>query len=141
MSVDTAPIQSHGLPPAAHAAALTARGVTKAFDGRGVLNEIDINIAPGDFISIVGRSGCGKSTLLRLLVGLDTPTSGAIDRSGSAPRLMFQEPRLLPWARVGENVGVGLGREVRSDADRDAIERALQAVGLADRARAWPATL
>ena len=67
-------------------------------------------------MAIVGRSGCGKSTLLRLIAGLDEPSSGRIlfgdaeepaDRT--AVRVMFQEPRLLPWARVGANVEVGLG--------------------------------
>src|SRR6185312_8276067 len=95
--------------------------------------------------AIVGRSGCGKSTLLRLIAGLETITSGTISLGDDARpenvRVMFQEPRLLPWARVLSNVEVGLGRE-RASADAQArAESALVEVGLADKRSQWPAVL
>ena len=123
------------------------RGVAKAFDRVTVLQDIDLDIPSGQFVAIVGRSGCGKSTLLRLMAGLETPTAGTIAvGSGArfdatAVRLMFQEPRLLPWARIGANVEVGLtGRPVTRDKKYLALE-ALANVGLAERAGEWPSVL
>lgn len=123
------------------AAPVRATALAKAFNGVPVLHGVDLTIPAGGFVSIVGRSGCGKSTLLRLLVGLDAPTSGAVDAGGAAARLVFQEPRLLPWASVEANVAVGLGREPANQDDRDAVSQALAFVGLGDRGRAWPAQL
>jgi sulfonate transport system ATP-binding protein len=128
-------------------APLTLRGVRKSFGAKTVLNGVDLHIPAGQFLTVVGRSGCGKSTLLRLIAGLDEPTSGRIEVAGLSEgrarlaRVMFQEPRLLPWARVDANVAIGLG----PDADhRQALRRsrdALATVGLADRAGEWPSTL
>lgn len=125
--------------------AVSLRGVGKSFGEREVLRGIDLDIAPGEFVAIVGRSGCGKSTLLRLLAGLDTPATGAVS-IGGAPvrglppgvRLMFQDARLLPWKRVAENVLLGLPP---GPATVPAVEAALAQVGLADRARDWPGIL
>lgn len=127
--------------------AVSLRGVAKAFGRQTVLHGIDLEIPAGQFVAIVGRSGCGKSTLLRLLAGLDQPTGGSIEIDGDAGgwrdsvRLMFQEPRLLPWQRVAANVEVGLSH-ARAGAGRrrQAIE-ALAQVGLADRGQDWPAVL
>src|ERR1700744_857120 len=91
-------------------AAIHLQGLTKSFGAHDVLNGIDLEITPGQFVAIVGRSGCGKSTLLRLLAGLDTPAGGRIPVDGATKgwgkqvRLMFQEPRLLPWQRIAANV-------------------------------------
>jgi len=123
---------------------VVVEGLHKAYGGRSVLDDIDLRIAPGEFLAIVGRSGCGKSTLLRLVAGLERPTSGGIHLDGQAlqgpnehTRIMFQDARLLPWKRVVDNIALGLdGREGR--------ERALEAlaqVGLADRAHEWPSVL
>ncbi|MFX8281808.1 ATP-binding cassette domain-containing protein, partial [Acinetobacter baumannii] len=89
--------------------ALSRRGVAKSFGARHVLKDLDLNVAPGEFVALVGRSGCGKSTLLRLIAGLDTPTAGLVE-AGAADerRLMFQDARLLPWKRVVDNVALGL---------------------------------
>ena len=127
--------------------AVSLRGVTKRFGDHEVLHGIDLDIPAGQFVAIVGRSGCGKSTLLRLLAGLDQPTAGRIGIDGLSEgwkdqvRLMFQEPRLLPWQRVAANVEVGLSH-TRSNADRrrQAIE-AIAQVGLSGRETAWPAIL
>src|SRR5215211_678929 len=94
---------------------LTIRDLRKSFGDNEVLRGIDLHIPAGQSVAIVGRSGCGKSTLLRLIAGLDTATAGSIGFGGTAAagevRMMFQEPRLLPWARVLSNVEVGLGRD------------------------------
>jgi sulfonate transport system ATP-binding protein len=117
--------------------------VMKRFGDRVVLNRLDLDIAPGEFVAVIGRSGCGKSTLLRLLAGLDTPDGGDLLLGGkpstglpTAVRMLFQDARLVPWQRVLENVGIARGEGWR--------ERALDAlgdVGLSDRASEWPAVL
>ena len=125
-------------------AAVAARGLSKRYGAREVLSDVDLTIAPGEFVAIVGRSGCGKSTLLRLLAGLESADAGQITFDGDARgahradiRIMFQDARLLPWKRVLDNVALGL-------AGPDALDRARQAlsqVGLLDRAKDWPAVL
>jgi len=128
-------------PPAAAPAGglgLQLRDLAKAYGERQVLRGLDLQIGAGEFVAIVGRSGCGKSTLLRLLAGLEAPSSGAVaGLSGAATRFMFQEARLLPWARVLDNVALGLqGPDARPRA-----RRALAQVGLAERGGDWPARL
>ncbi len=134
------------------------RGVAKSFGAHSVLRGIDLDIPSGQFVAIVGQSGCGKSTLLRLLAGLDTPSAGEIEIAGHTEiagpigtdndgtpdahvRLMFQEPRLLPWARVGRNVEVGLTKIADTATRRHMAHDALARVGLAARAGDWPAVL
>ncbi|MEY9855782.1 sulfonate transport system ATP-binding protein [Catenulispora sp. GAS73] len=116
--------------------AVTVRGLTRAFDGRVVIDGLDLTIAPGEFVALLGHSGCGKSTLLRVLSGLDTEISGEV----TVPRkraVAFQAPRLLPWKRVWRNVVLGLpGRP-----DRALATRYLDEVGIAARAGDWPKTL
>ncbi|MFB9268413.1 ATP-binding cassette domain-containing protein [Bradyrhizobium erythrophlei] len=130
---------------AARGLSLTVRGLRKSFGDNEVLRGIDLHIPPGQFVAIVGRSGCGKSTLLRLIAGLEAASAGSI-AFGEEPRaqdvrVMFQEARLLPWARVLSNVEVGLGRE-RASADVQArAEHALVEVGLGDKRAQWPAVL
>src|ERR1700712_4122874 len=124
---------------------LTIRGLRKSFGNNEVLRGIDLHIPAGQSVAIVGRSGCGKSTLLRLIAGLETVTAGTIGFGEKARpedvRVMFQEPRLLPWARVLSNVEVGLGRE-RASADAQArADSALVEVGLDDKRAQWPAVL
>src|SRR5215469_18779683 len=87
--------------------AVHAQGVTRVFGDREVLRGLDISIAPGEFVAMLGRSGTGKSTLLRILGGLDPDYGGEV----LVPRrraVVFQEPRLLPWQRVLGNVSLGL---------------------------------
>jgi sulfonate transport system ATP-binding protein len=122
------------LPPGG--VAIDIRGLTKAFGDNGVLHGIDLHVPAGQFLAVIGKSGCGKSTLLRILAGLDQPTSGEAlfdgapaDHTTHVGRLMFQEPRLLPWADVLGNVEVGLGA------------RRAEAVGLESRAGDWPSVL
>jgi sulfonate transport system ATP-binding protein len=124
---------------------LTIRGLRKSFGDNAVLRGIDLHIPSGQFVAIVGRSGCGKSTLLRLIAGLEKPDEGTIAFGEEARRedirVMFQEPRLLPWSRVLGNVEVGLGTD-RSLADAKArAALALVEVGLDSKREQWPAEL
>jgi len=113
---------------------LTIRGLRKSFGDHEVLRGIDLHIPAGQFVAIVGRSGCGKSTLLRLIAGLDTIDAGTVSFGEAAKaediRVMFQEPRLLPWARVLDNVEVGLGRARKLPDAQTRAEQALTEVGL-----------
>lgn len=133
------PVVGRGLP-------LTITGLRKSYGSNEVLRGIDLHIPAGQFVAIVGQSGCGKSTLLRLIAGLEQPSGGAIS-FGDAPtqaediRVMFQEARLLPWARVLSNVEVGLGAK-RGEADaQQRAEHSLSEVGLGEKRDQWPATL
>jgi sulfonate transport system ATP-binding protein len=142
------PIDSDAAPAPRAGLSITLRGVTKRFGATQVLRGIDLHVPAGQFLAIVGKSGCGKSTLLRILAGLDEQTEGRVVLGGDEAadrmhlaRLMFQEPRLLPWARVLSNVEVGLGRDRgRGDATARATDT-LTAVGLRDRAQDWPTVL
>jgi NitT/TauT family transport system ATP-binding protein len=69
-----------------------------------VLQDISIDVAPGEFICLLGASGCGKSTLLNLVAGLDEPSSGRIEVAGGRPALMFQDHALFPWLTAGRNI-------------------------------------
>jgi sulfonate transport system ATP-binding protein len=120
--------------------------VSKRFGEKEVLAGIDLEIEEGQFVAIIGKSGCGKSTLLRLLAGLDQPSSGTITLSSGTgeavdTRIMFQEARLLPWARVRENVMVGAKRGLSHASARQEAMKILDEVGLYDRAGDWPYVL
>ena len=125
-----------------------AYGLTKRYAEKTVLAGLDLDIQEGEFVAIVGRSGCGKSTFLRLLAGLDEPSAGQVlfdgiarARQASDVRVMFQEPRLLPWQTIVENVAIGLGDGFDVQTRRELSQKALDAVGLGDRAPEWPSVL
>jgi sulfonate transport system ATP-binding protein len=129
--------------PAAPGVAVEIHGLSKSYDGRRVLDSLSLSLQPGEFTAVVGRSGCGKSTLLRHLIGLEAPDSGEVFVDGvwranllDRARIMFQEPRLLPWKTTLANVGLGLSGNWRA-----AAVKALESVGLADRADDWPSLL
>lgn len=141
-------MSSSGTPPAPRAAGLKLSRIEKSFGGNRVLRGIDLDIEPGSFVAIIGKSGCGKSTLLRILMGLDLPSSGALefhDAQGTliAPeaRIVFQEPRLLPWATVLDNVVVGLGGVSAGGDTRARATKALDDVQLSAKAGEWPSRL
>ena len=112
------------------------RGLSRAFDGRVVLDGVDLDIEPGEFVAMLGVSGTGKSTLLRALAGLDREVTGQLSVPGPVA-VAFQEPRLLPWRRVLANVSLGL----RVPDPAAVARRSLEEVGLTERAGAWPLTL
>src|SRR4051812_38051268 len=102
-----APVRTPVVEPAVAAPtpAVRVEGVSQVFErGRPpVLQGMDLTVAPGEFVCLVGASGCGKSTLLNLIAGLTTPTSGRIAVTAERPALMFQEPALLPWLTASGN--------------------------------------
>jgi sulfonate transport system ATP-binding protein len=124
--------------PVANSASHVAstRGLSRAFDDRSILDGLDLDIERGEFVALLGRSGSGKSTLLRALAGLDRGTTGDLTVRGTVS-VAFQEPRLLPWKRVIDNVALGLGGR----APKDKAHAALEEVGLTPLAAAWPLTL
>lgn len=96
-----------------------------------VLDRIDLDIAPGEFVCLLGASGCGKSTLLNLMAGLLRPSSGTIELASKRPALMFQEPALLPWLTASANVELALrARGVARDERRTEAARLLEVVNL-----------
>src|SRR4051794_21484529 len=116
-------------------------------NGVRALDDVSLEVAPGEILVVIGGSGCGKSTMLRAISGLDTPTQGRGLLDGSviaAPHeqigIIFQEPRLLPWLRVADNVGFGLEDRPREER-RQRVAAALDRVGLADKAKVWPREL
>jgi NitT/TauT family transport system ATP-binding protein len=119
--------------------AVALRQVTKRFGRSGapaVLDGIDLAVAAGEFVCVLGASGCGKSTLLNLIAGLDAPSAGSIEVAGGGAALMFQEPALFPWLSAGQNVALALRLRGVPRPDRRAeVARLLALVrldGLAD---------
>lgn len=126
---------------------LSIRGVERRFDHTLALQASNLEVAENDFITILGPSGCGKSTLLRIVGGLDFPSLGQVwidDEAVRAPRpeigMVFQEPRLMPWLNVSDNVKFGLEGFPRALRDELAAE-AIHKVGLEDFAAALPKQL
>ena len=121
---------------------LDLRQVSKRFAGdaaaRPVLDGIDLSIASGEFVSIVGASGCGKSTLLRLIAGLDDEFDGEIDFAGEPVRttdlargIVFQDHRLFPWLDVEQNIAIALKNAPLSrEEKRRAVAEHIALVGL-----------
>jgi NitT/TauT family transport system ATP-binding protein len=128
-------------------ASITVEHLTKRYSGGTVaLDDVNVEIADGEFVVIVGPSGCGKTTLLRILAGLDTATAGTVAISGAAERddalpsaTVFQDASLFPWMRVGENVAFAFDSLRVSAADvKRRVSGVLELVGLNEFARAWP---
>jgi NitT/TauT family transport system ATP-binding protein len=127
-------------------AAVSLRGVTKVYDnGTVALGPLDLDIRKGEFVSLLGSSGCGKSTALRVIAGLIKPTSGVVDvsmRSGHTIGFVFQEPTLMPWSSVRENVRLPLKlAHVANAKSEKRVGEALVQVGLAEFADAFPREL
>ena len=131
---------------------LEVQGVERQFVGRGgapvtALTGIDLGIAEHEIVALIGASGCGKSTLLRILSGLDKPTGGAVSldgRSITGPTpeigMIFQDPRLMPWLTVRENIRVAVLDLGKTEQD-SRITQVLERVGLAHAGGLWPREL
>jgi len=126
------------------------RGVGKRYGAaRPVLEDIDIIVRKGEFVSIIGPSGCGKSTILKLVAGLIPVTSGTVLVDGMTPvnareivSFIFQDPTLLPWRTVAHNIGLALELDHSPrDARPRRIEALLELVGLKDVERSYPRQL
>ena len=116
-------------------------------NGAHALDDVSLDVEAGEIVALVGGSGCGKTTLLRLVSGLEAPTHGTVSVDGeaiSAPHpavgIVFQEPRLLPWLTVAQNIGFGLEHLPASER-HDLVEEALLKVGLAGYGPRWPREL
>lgn len=129
---------------------ISVRNVSRIFEDHAkqkivTLNEVNLDIQPGEFISLIGPSGCGKSTLLRLITGLDQPTSGEISLDETVitePNytrgLVFQDPTLFPWKTVWDNVATGLEARGVLKEQRDEVDKFIELVGLQGFEKVYP---
>ena len=112
--------------------------VTKHFDEVHALSEVNLDIAAGEFITIVGLSGCGKSTLLRIIAGLIKPTTGQTLKKGKGA-FVFQDSALLPWRTVQGNVELLMELEKVNKSEReDKASLVLNKVGLTGFEKSYP---
>ncbi|MDP2746911.1 ABC transporter ATP-binding protein [Pseudomonas sp.] len=125
-------------------ALLQLQNIHKAYDGLRVLDDVSLSLAPGEIVSLLGPSGCGKSTLLRIAAGLDQDFSGALEFNpllqfgrGTGIGVVFQEPRLMPWLNVAQNVSFADGWI----ANDKWVQQLLHDVGLSGHANALPKQL
>jgi sulfonate transport system ATP-binding protein len=116
-------------------------------NGAHALDDVSLDVDAGEIVALVGGSGCGKTTLLRLVSGLEAPSHGSVSVDGeaiasphTAVGIVFQEPRLLPWLTVAQNIGFGL-QHLPASERRDLVEEALLKVGLAGYGPRWPREL
>src|SRR5215211_1847668 len=138
------------LEPPTESVLVSLRGVSKTFaNGTTALAGLDLDIRPGEFVSLLGPSGCGKSTALRIVAGLAEPTAGRVEWPGSLSEdhraeigFVFQEPTLMPWATAADNVWLPLRlRGVSRRAAARRIEEGLARVGLSGFGGAYPREL
>ena len=141
---------AHPHPPAVQTGALQIRRLSKAYRLKGqtlpVLQDIDLDIRPGEFISILGASGCGKSTLLRLIVGLDTDHQGTIVLDSQPVRgpglergIVFQDHRLFPWMTLQQNIALALkNHALPAEEEQHLVAEHIELVGLRGFEHAYP---
>jgi len=116
---------------------INAIAIEKSFGNLKVLNGISFDVKKGRCVSILGPSGCGKSTLLRILAGLMKHDNGTVEIKSKNIGIMFQEPRLLHWRNVKQNISIGLelkGMQI----DEEKINCLLDIIGLKDYGEFYP---
>jgi len=139
-TVSPAPASPSIAPPSV-APAVKLTGFVRQFGENRVIDGLDLSIAPGEFVALLGASGSGKTTLLRTLAGLD-PIGDQDVTTPSTRAVVFQDARLLPWKKVWRNVALGLkDPSFKKGGVRARAEAALKEVGLGHRLDAWPSTL
>lgn len=131
------------------ASRIRVEGVSHGFDAPSgrleVLENVDLDVAPGEFVALLGPSGCGKSTLLRLVAGLEPAAAGTITQDGNpitrpdpSRIVVFQDPTLFPWRTVWDNVALGLQAQGILKQEKTRVDAALCKVGLEGFARSYP---
>jgi NitT/TauT family transport system ATP-binding protein len=138
-------------PSNSNAPVVALRRVGKTFaNGVVALERLDLDVRPGEFVSLLGPSGCGKSTALRIVAGLSEPTSGTVEwleaeaARAAGPRrigFVFQEPTLMPWATVAANVRLPLKLAGLEPSAQARVDAALARVGLSGFAQSYPREL
>ena len=109
---------------------ISVKNISKHFDEVQALSEVNLDIAAGEFITIVGPSGCGKSTLLRIIAGITSPSNGTTEKPNKGA-FVFQDAALLPWRTVQKNVELLMELEKVDNVERKhKAEQALEQVGL-----------
>ena len=128
---------------AAGPAIVSLRNVSKAYEsGTLALSDFHLDVRAGEFVSLLGPSGCGKSTALRIVAGLSRASAGTVDAPDGGTGFVFQEPTLMPWASVADNVRLPLKLTHADEArSRAAVTQALERVGLAEFAQSYPREL
>lgn len=116
--------------------AVDVRKLQRRYGQRLVIKDLNLQIARGEFVALLGESGCGKTTLLRALAGLDAIDGGRIE-GAQQPAVVFQEHRLIPWDNLWRNVALGLDDKT----GRPLAQAALAEVGLGERVDDWPRNL
>ncbi len=128
---------------------ITLSRLSKAYGANSILQDVDLTVAPGEFVSLIGPSGCGKSTILKLIAGLAAPTAGTVMVDGRSPAqarksisFIFQDATLLPWRTVEQNVALQLELErVPAAARREKVRALLELVRLTHAAGCYPRQL
>jgi NitT/TauT family transport system ATP-binding protein len=117
---------------------LSLDGVCQTFDGvTSIIDGLNMYVEDGEFVAVVGPTGCGKSTLLRLVAGLDHPTAGIIERRCHSLQMLFQEPALLPWRTLRENVAL-VGELQGHALSTEEVDAVLSSVDLSDHSDKFP---
>ncbi|MDO4177746.1 MAG: ABC transporter ATP-binding protein [Phascolarctobacterium sp.] len=117
-------------------AELSLKNISKSFGTMEVVKELSLNFPSGSFTSIVGKSGCGKTTLLRLMAGLETCDSGEIILPQGKIAPVFQEPRLMPWLNVADNITFAAIHDKNLDKKR--LDEILQLLELTEARNLYP---
>ncbi len=127
--------------------ALVLKGLCKEYTLRGerlaALAGVDLAVAKGSFVAIVGKSGCGKTTLLRIIGGLESQSAGEVifAAGGMKVGMVFQEPRLMPWLTVEQNMALAIARTAGRDTVRQTVEHYLEVLGLSRFKNAYPSQI